>query len=167
MICTNAPTVLTNCDWRQKDCWESEFFNIWALPFFNLVPCASFGYKRNEAISGDEVGLFHYLTHLFKNISEADFSFGWKTKRQTKEKQQSKCGQGIKISSIITEAVACKKGVLRNFAKFTRKHLCQSLFFSKVAGWDLKLHWRKDSGTGVFVNFAKFLRTPFLKEHLW
>ena len=26
------------------------------------------------------------------------------------------------------------KGVLRNFAKFTGKHLCQSLFFNKVAG---------------------------------
>ena len=37
--------------------------------------------------------------------------------------------------------VFCKKGVLRNFAKFTGKHLCftgkhlcQSLFFNKVAG---------------------------------
>ena len=27
-----------------------------------------------------------------------------------------------------------KKGVLRNFTKFTGKHLCQSLFFNKVAG---------------------------------
>ena len=44
--------------------------------------------------------------------------------------------------------VFCKKGVLRNFAKFTGKHLCQSLFFNKVAG------------------LAKFLRTPFLTEHL-
>ena len=26
------------------------------------------------------------------------------------------------------------KGVLRNFAKFTRKRLCRSLFFNKVAG---------------------------------
>ena len=26
----------------------------------------------------------------------------------------------------------CKKGVLRNFSKFTRKHLCQRLFFNKV-----------------------------------
>ena len=26
------------------------------------------------------------------------------------------------------------RGVLRNFAKFTGKHLCQSLFFNKVAG---------------------------------
>ena len=28
----------------------------------------------------------------------------------------------------------CKKGVLRNFAKFTGKHRCQSLFFDKVVG---------------------------------
>ena len=28
----------------------------------------------------------------------------------------------------------CKKGVLKNFTKFTGKHLCQSLFFNKVAG---------------------------------
>ena len=27
-----------------------------------------------------------------------------------------------------------EKGVLRNFTKFTVKHLCQSLFFNKVAG---------------------------------
>ena len=27
-----------------------------------------------------------------------------------------------------------KKGVLRNFSKFTGKLLCQSLFFNKVAG---------------------------------
>ena len=26
-----------------------------------------------------------------------------------------------------------RKGLLRNFAKFTGKHLCQSLFFNKVA----------------------------------
>ena len=30
--------------------------------------------------------------------------------------------------------VFCKTGVLRNFAKFTGKHLCQSIFFDKVAG---------------------------------
>ena len=28
--------------------------------------------------------------------------------------------------------VCCRKGVLRNFAKFTGKHLCQSLFFNKL-----------------------------------
>ena len=30
--------------------------------------------------------------------------------------------------------VSCKKDVLRNFTKFTAKHLCQSLFFNNVAG---------------------------------
>ena len=30
--------------------------------------------------------------------------------------------------------VFCKEGALGNFAKFTGKHLCQSLFFNKVAG---------------------------------
>ena len=30
--------------------------------------------------------------------------------------------------------VFCGKGILRNFAKFTEKRLCQSLFFNKLAG---------------------------------
>ena len=30
------------------------------------------------------------------------------------------------------QGCSVKKGVLRNFAKFTGKHLCQSLFFDKV-----------------------------------
>ena len=32
----------------------------------------------------------------------------------------------------------CEKSVLRNFAKFTGKHLCQNLFFNKVAGLRFK-----------------------------
>ena len=43
------------------------------------------------------------------------------------------------------QEVFCKKGALRNSAEFTGKHLCQGLFFNKVAG----------------------LRTPFYTEHLW
>ena len=52
--------------------------------------------------------------------------------------------------------VFCKKGILWNFAKSTGKHLCQSLFFNKVAG---HRYFHK--------NFAKFLRKRFLTEHLW
>ena len=46
-----------------------------------------------------------------------------------------------------------KKGVLRNFAKFTGKHLCQSLFFNKVAGLSLMpaTLLKRDPGTGVFL----------------
>ena len=46
-----------------------------------------------------------------------------------------------------------KKSVLRKFAKLLGKHLCQSLFFNKVA--DLP------------VNFVRFLRTSFFIEYLW
>ena len=35
--------------------------------------------------------------------------------------------------------VYCKKGALKNFAKLTRKHLCQSLFLNKVSDWILQL----------------------------
>ena len=55
----------------------------------------------------------------------------------------------------------CKKGVLRNFGNFTEKHLCQNLFFNKVAGRSAAL-LNRDSGRSFPVNFAKFLRTPFL-----
>ena len=33
--------------------------------------------------------------------------------------------------------VFCKKDVLKNLSKFTGKYLCQSLFFTKVAGLQL------------------------------
>ena len=35
--------------------------------------------------------------------------------------------------------VLCKKDVLKNFAKFKGRHLCQSLFFNKVAGWGISI----------------------------
>ena len=44
-----------------------------------------------------------------------------------------------------------KKGVLRNFAESTGRHLCQSLFFNKVAGLGLQLYWKRDRGTGVVL----------------
>ena len=51
-----------------------------------------------------------------------------------------------------------KKGVLRNFAKFTGKHLCQSLFFNKVAGLRPATLLKKRLWHRCFpVNFAKFL----------
>ena len=42
-----------------------------------------------------------------------------------------------------------KKGVLKNFAKFTGKHLCQSLFINKVAV--PRPFLKSDSCTGVFL----------------
>ena len=64
------------------------------------------------------------------------------------------------MTTLITEAIAqrcsvkkvfCKKGVLKNFTKFTGKHLCQGLFFNKVAGLRLVHLLTKDSNTAVFL----------------
>ena len=61
-----------------------------------------------------------------------------------------------------------KKGVLRNFTKFTGKHLCQSLFFNKVAGLRPATLLKKRLWHRCFpVNFVKFLRTPSFIERLW
>ena len=43
------------------------------------------------------------------------------------------------------------KGVLRNFEKFTRKHLCQSLCFNKVAGLTSATFFKRESDKGVFL----------------
>ena len=60
-----------------------------------------------------------------------------------------------------------KKGVFKNFSKFTGKHLCQSLLFNKVAGLRpvtlLKMRlWYRCSP----VNFEKSLRKPFFYRKL-
>ena len=57
--------------------------------------------------------------------------------------------------------VACIKGVLENFTKFTGKHLCWGLFFNKVAGLGPESLLKKHSNTGAFHwiwwNFLRIL----------
>ena len=55
-----------------------------------------------------------------------------------------------------------ENGFLKNFANFTGKHLCWSVFLIKFVKTSLK----RDSNTGFPVKFAKFLRTPTFEEHL-
>ena len=58
------------------------------------------------------------------------------------------------------------KGVTKNFAKFTGKLLCRSLFFNIVAGLVLQLY-EKETPTQVFsCEFCKFFKNTFLTEHL-
>ena len=61
-----------------------------------------------------------YLFPKFLGTSETDMNQVLSKYIKTKQKQPPE--------------VFYKKGVLRNFVKFTGKHLCQSLFFNKVAG---------------------------------
>ena len=70
-----------------------------------------------------------------------------------------------------SHSCSVKKGLLRNFAKFTGKDLCQSLFLNKVAGLRVRVFFLKKSllkkrlwHRCFLLNFAKFLRnfTSFL-----
>ena len=55
--------------------------------------------------------------------------------------------------------VFCKKGILRNFAKFTGKNLSQSLFFNKVAGLRPATLFKKETLAQLFsCEFCKFLQ---------
>ena len=57
----------------------------------------------------------------------------------------------VRLSQMQSLEVSYKKGVLKNFAKFTGKHLNQSLFFlKKVAGLQLATLLKRDSGTDIF-----------------
>ena len=59
--------------------------------------------------------------------------------------------------------VSCKKVALKNFAKFTGKHLCQNLFFNKVGDFMPAAFLKESLQHRCFpVNFAKFLKNLFL-----
>ena len=60
-----------------------------------------------------------------------------------------------------------RKSVLKNFAKFTGKHLCQSHFFNKVVGWGLQLYLKRYSGAGAFTyQFSETSKNTYFIEHL-
>ena len=53
---------------------------------------------------------------------------------------------------------------LKNFAKFTEKHLCWSLFLLKLQPSGLKCFFKRLQHRRFPVSFAKFLRTPILQH---
>ena len=60
-----------------------------------------------------------------------------------------------------------KKGVLRNFAKLTGKHLFQRLFFNKVVSVRPAILLKKSLWYMCFpLSFAKFQGAPIFTEHL-
>ena len=69
----------------------------------------------------------------------------------------------ISISRSSHQRCSVKQVVLRNFRKLTGKYLCQSLFYNKVASLSPFLK-RRLWHMCFPVNFAKFLRKPFLQN---
>ena len=61
----------------------------------------------------------------------------------------------------------CKIIALTNFAKFTKKHLCQSSFFNNITLRPATLLKKRPWHRGFPMNFKKFLKTTISIEHLW
>ena len=63
--------------------------------------------------------------------------------------------------------VFCKKDVFRNITKFIGKHLCQSLFFNKIARYSQKhhkIHWKRLVPEPLFYKVAGLRLATLLKE---
>ena len=94
-------------------------------------------------------------------ITIQDWAYKWKmTFNPDTAKPAHKVTLYRKARSSFPE-VFCRKSVLRNFAKFTGKHLSESLFLRPATLLKKRL-WHRCFP----VNFAKFQRTPFFTEHL-
>ena len=110
------------------------------------------------------------VSHCFADIENFGFS---DTSKQKKKRFQPLAifakssilgGTGCRVQKQ-PQRCSMKKGVLRNFTKFTGKHLCQSLFFNKVAVLRPANLLKKGLWQSCFpVNFAKFRRTHFLQN---
>ena len=70
------------------------------------------------------------------------------------------------ISEAVAQRCSVKKGVLRNFAKFTGKHQGQSLFLIK---WPQACNFiKKETLAQVFsCEFCEIFKNTFFTEHLW
>ena len=75
---------------------------------------------------------------------------------------KSKWNEGKWVSLRLSKArsshrrCSVRKGILKNFAKFTGKHLCQSLFFNKVT-----------LARAFSCEFCEISENTFSTEHLW
>ena len=102
------------------------------------------------------------VCHVYSSFSDMSctYSFNWKNKNQIYSHMffyiatttgNAYMAQKIPMYRSSHRRCSVRKSVVRNFAKFTGKHLCQSLFFNKVAGMRPGTLLKKRlSFTGVF-----------------
>ena len=131
-------TVLLRLVFLDKEYSSEVFQTLLAVPHFSKVAVAEVFCKKGVPENFPNHRWFPKSLVKFSRTSFFIEYLRWKAK----------------CSSSLLE-VFYKKGVLRNFAKITGKHLCQSLFFT---AFGLQLYQNRVSNTGVFL---WILRTPF------
>ena len=115
----------------------------------------------------NEVNMQGELANCIPHISIVKKEYEYKLNNEGCNKPQPSTihGQFFLIMSTTSRSshrrCSMKKSVLRNFAKFTGKHLCQSLFLNKVAGL-------KETVAHVLsCEFCKISKNTFFEEYVW
>ena len=151
-FCLRPATSVKNRHWYS--CFPVNFVKVLRTPFSWNTFVSCFWPYDSECV------YYPYVTFKFWIVN-----FNWQHREIF---SRLLCVRGIQrktgISTIFRSShqrCSVRKGVLRNFAKFTGKRLCQSVFFNKVAGWILQLYLKRDSGTGVFLWICKISKAWF------
>ena len=73
----------------------------------------------------------------------------------------------VQNPKLVARMCSVKKDILENFVKFTRKHLCWSLFFNKITDLQLAILLEKRLRHKCFpFEFCKIYKNTFFIEHL-
>ena len=113
---------------------------------------------------------FKRLNKFVRSMMNRNINNLLNKKKRANDTVTSTCLSELQIHQILIcrsshRGFSVKKGV-RNFAKFTGKHLYQSPFFNKVTGLRPATLLKKRLWHRCFlVNFAKFIRTPFSQNN--
>ena len=102
-----------------------------------------------------------YITIIYQRIFTTGTSNYWTAGSSVKSISGITCRGSHRRCSV-------RKNVLKNFAKFAGKHLCQSLFFNKVTRLRPATLLKKGLWHRCFpMNFCKISKNNFFTEHLW
>ena len=69
------------------------------------------------------------------------------------------------IQRIIAPEVFCKSSAVKNFAKFTGKHMCQSTFFNKLAKWACNFIKKVTPAQVLYCKFCEVFENTYFEEH--
>ena len=113
--------IFKNCiNFTRKHLYWSLFFKVAGLKVCNSI-------KKRLQYSCFPVKFANFLKTPFLQNSFSGYFWGLCNSCFQRSPEQ-------KPTEAVIRRCFVKKDVLRNFAKFTGKYLCQSLFFNKVAG---------------------------------
>ena len=143
---------------------------------YKLILCFLMGLANHSQISQNST-LAISLQYLKKKIrDEVEF---WHADKHQSFLQVDFKTLGIRASykiilSLLTGMIrsshqrcSVKNGVLRIFAKFTGKHLCQSLFFKNVTGAACNLIEKETLAQVFSCEFCESSKNTFFTEHVW